>query len=404
MSYSISQLQTDLAGILHGQSTNAIFNLSGVINRAARQLILDCDPMETKRYAPVSGTVFNGVYDYSVPVDLKGNKVIDLLPQVNRCSSEVWLQAYNQAFDIRKGQPWSSDMFTINFNTGLKSIRINAPFFPPPIIIDPLNSLTGSATYTTAGGATTPVIDNINYAYGSGSLEFNLAAGQSTGGIAATLVSPVNLQADLNQGTLFLWVYIPAPASMTSVTLQFGSSVSNYYQVSTSVTQQNTAFIAGWNLLAFPWLGATVVGTPNPASILNYNVSFAYDSTLQTAVRINYLNSNLGSILNMEYYSKYLFRTSAGTWIENTTQSTDLINLDTDSYNLMTYLCAYIVVQQQQGLDALFFDANFFLQRYNDALAQYKAQYKSEIQLPQNTYYRPKRGGYSWYSGRWSNT
>ncbi len=47
--YNVQDLKNDLTGILHGTTTNQIQNLDGVINRAARQLLLDVDPQETKR-------------------------------------------------------------------------------------------------------------------------------------------------------------------------------------------------------------------------------------------------------------------------------------------------------------------------------------------------------------------
>ena len=389
--------------MIHGQNVNAIQNVYGVINRAGRQLILDCDPYETKRSSQISGTVFNSVWDYAVPTDLKGQRVIDIYPQTYRYPRDVWAQVYNQNFDTYKNTPWSGDMFTVLNNSGLKTIRINAPFLPPPILIDACNAIPGASNYVAGGGATTPVVDNVNYVTNGGSLNFNLLAGHSTGNIAATLVNPINLSTHLNQSTLFFYVYLPTPSAVTSITLQFGTDASDYWSVTTSVTQQNTTFQTGWNLLAFPWLGAVQTGTPNSASIGYYNVIFNYNSTVQTAVRLDDVNSNLGSILNIEYYSKYLFSSASGVFQETTTQSSDLINLDTDSYNLLIYLASYFVMQQQQGLDALFFDANFFLQRYQEALQKYKAQYKSEIQLPQTSYYKPKKAGYTGYlSRRWS--
>lgn len=48
MSYNILDLKNDLEGVLHGTTNNQIQNLDGVINRAARQLLLDLDPQETK--------------------------------------------------------------------------------------------------------------------------------------------------------------------------------------------------------------------------------------------------------------------------------------------------------------------------------------------------------------------
>lgn len=402
MAYSISNLQNDLAAVLHGQTINQIFNFYGLVNRAGHQLLLDVDPMETKRASNIAGTVFNSVYDYPVPVDLKGNKVIDIYPQVNRYPTDVWLQLYNQYFDRTKSQPWATDTFTINFNTGIKSMRISAPFLLPPITLDTCSSTTGSGNWTVGGGASNLTTDNVNYVANGGSLRFNLDAGQSTGNLSETLSSPINLQNHLNQSTLFLWTYLPTPSSVTAVTLRWGTNSSNYYQVIATTTQQNTAFQTGWNLLPFPWLGATVVGTPDPSSIQYLDVIWSYDSTLQTSVRLDNIQSNLGSILNIEYYSKYIFRSVAGIFQENALTTTDLINLDTDAYNLLFFLTAHYAAQQQQGISALFFDSNYFLQKYNDALALYKAQYKSEIQLPQNSFYTLKRGGYDGYVGiRW---
>ena len=93
---------------------------------------------------------------------------------------------------------------------------------------------------------------------------------------------------------------------------------------------------------------------------------------------------------------------NTGAFQETTLATTDLINLDTDSYNIFLYQVAYLAVQQQQGLDALFYDSNFFLNQYNNAVSQYKASYKSEIQVPQNSYYPVKKGGYNQWGGRYN--
>lgn len=399
MAYNISALKTDLSAILHNTTTNEIVNLNGLINRAGRQLLEDLDPQETKRIAPIAGTVFNGVWDYPVAVDLKGNKVIDIFPQANRWPSDIWLQAYNQDFDRTKGIPWSNDMFTILFNSGLKSVRINAPFFPSPILLDPCSSV---GNWTNGGGATAPVVDNVNYTANGGSLMFNLSASQASGYLQETLSSPINLSAHLNQSTLFLNTYLPTPSAVTSVNLIWGSDSSDYYSVTTSVTQQNTAFTTGWNLLAFPWLGATVVGSPNASSIQYLKVTWNYNGTLQTAVRLDNVNSNLGSILNMEYYSKYLFRdVLTGAFQETVTDDSNLINLDVESYNLLFNQVAHLAAQQQQG-EAAPYDASFFGQKYIDGVVRYKAMYKSEIQKPQTTYYKVNRGGYTLGGNRWN--
>ena len=81
--------------------------------------------------------------------------------------------------------------------------------------------------------------------------------------------------------------------------------------------------------------------------------------------RINLVECILGTILEYEYYSKYLFRDAVtGAFQETVTDDSNLINLDTESYNLLFNLTTFLAVQQQQGLDAMFYDGNFFGQAY----------------------------------------
>src|ERR1051326_2639403 len=102
MSYSVLDLKNDLSGVLHGTTNSQIQNLDGVINRAARQLLLDLDPQETKRTVEFVNPIFNTVFDYPIAADVKGNKLIDIFPQVQRIPQDIWTQAYNQAFDVAK--------------------------------------------------------------------------------------------------------------------------------------------------------------------------------------------------------------------------------------------------------------------------------------------------------------
>jgi len=385
MSYSIAQLGADVSGALHGTTLNQITNWYGLIDRAARRLITDVDPMEMKRIMPIGGTVFNSVWDYPLPADVKGNKIIDIFPQVNRKEWDLWLQSFNQDFDRTKGKPWSNDMLSVLFNSGVKTLRLNAPFLVPPVLMDACNDTNG---WVASGGATTPTLDTVNYAYSGGSLLFNLQAGQSKGTLTKTLSSPIDLTNHLNLATEFLYTFLPVPSAVSSVTYQFGSDQNNYYQVSASTTQQNTPFAQGWNLLAMPWLGATVVGAPVVSQIQWISVTWAYNSQLQTGIRLNDINSNLGSILNMEYYSKYMFASKDGVWQETVQADTDIINLDTDSYNLLFNLVMTLATQQTQGLDALFYDGNFFMQQYTNDLASYRMKYPAEVQLAQSNYYK----------------
>ena len=399
--YNIQALTNDLIGAIHNTTSNQITNLNGVFNRAARQLLLDCDPQETKRTLEFVNPIFNSVFDYPIAPDVKGNAIIDIRPQVRRIPRDIWSQAYNQAFDVAKQNLYaSSDMFTMNFNTGIKTVRINAPFLNPPVVINQAEGQ-DNGTWTTGGTASNLQVNNVNYVNGNGSIQFDITTGP--GWVENSTMAAVNLSSVLNQAYLFVNSYVPTGADLTSVELRWGSSSSNYYVLSANQTQQATAFQNGWNLEQFIWQNATVVGTPNPSAINYLRISYTVTANM-TACLVNGIDSILGTILEYEYYSKYLFRDAiTGAFQETVTDPSNLINLDTESYNLLFNLCAFLAVQQQQGLDAMFYDGNFFGQAYQDSLAKYKARYKSELQKPQSAYYRMPPRGYDRVIGRGFN-
>lgn len=399
MSYSILNLKNDLTGVTHNTQLNQIVNLDGVIDRAARQLLLDVDPQETKRTLEFTTPIYNTVYDYAIAPDVKGNKIIDIRPQVRRLPSDIWSQGYNQAFDIAKQNVFSNaDMFTMNFNTGLKSIRINAPFLNPPIIVNYADDLTDNGTWSAVGTASNLSVDNVNFVAGNGSLKFDVTTGQ--GGVENSTSSAVDLSSYVDQAPMFVWVYVPTGADLTDVTLIWGSSVNDFYAVVVTENQQGTAFVNGWNLCQFNWNGATTGGTPDPTDIVFLSV-YLNMSASAVGCRVNSIDNILGSILEYEYYSKYLFRdASTGAFQETVTADSNLVNLDTESYNMLFNLTAFYAIQQQQGADALAYDGNFFGSAYQQSVARYKAQYKSEVQKPQSVYYSMPNKNYGQWFGR----
>jgi len=396
--YSVLNAKSDLTGIVHGTTLNQITNLNGLFNRAARQLLQDLDPAETIRYSLI-GPVFDQVFDYSCPIDLKGTKIIDIAPQVNRLGN-VFLSRYNQDFDIAKTFSLQ-DLFTITYNGSIKVLKLNFSQAPSPIVVDTMSSITDNGTYSVSGGGANLSVDSQNFVVGGSSLKFDLSLGQSTGYVQNTTLTTVDLTDTLNEGTQFLWVYLPNASSVTAIELRWGSSTSNYYSLSVTTTQSGTAFQNGWNLLSFNWSSASTTGTPVITDINFVRVTFSYDSTLQTGVHVNGLTSQLGSLLNVEYYSECLFRDSLTLAFQATvTDDSNLINLELDSYNIYLNQLSYLVCQQLQGSDAQGFDAGFFLTSYQEGIKKYKAMYKGQVQKPQSNYYHLPFRGFNRFIGR----
>ena len=400
-SYSIQTLIGELEGILHGTTANQIQNLYGVINRAARQVLLDVDPQETKRTQEFINPIFNSVFDYPIAADVKGNKLIDIFPQVQRIPRDIWTQQYNQAFDVAKQNIYASaNMFTMNFDTGIKTVRINAPFLNAPTVINQMESITDNGTWATGGTADNLSVNNTNWVQGAGSLQFDTTTGSAW--IQNTTMTSVDLSEVENQASLFVWVYVPTGTSLTSVALRWGSSQTAYWHNTVTVNQQGNAFVNGWNLCEFVWSEAAKVDGPDAADI--HHVRVTLDTTDDmTGVLLNGCDCILGTILSYEYYSKYMFRDAiTGAFQETVTDPSNLINLDTESFNLMVYKVAELAVQQQQGMDASLYDGPYFANQYQAALARYKTMYKAENQKPQSMYYPMNKPGYGNYLGRWN--
>lgn len=388
--YDITKLKADLEGMMHGTTLNQITNLYGLINRAASQLLLDCDPQETIRIVPIINAVYSQVFDYPLPVDIKGNRIINLFPQVQQYKrGNAFTQQYNAAFNWSKNWQAMSSLSML-FNSGIKTIQISWINAQTGTLVNPADETDDNGEWNPGGTASNVINDNVNFVAGNGSISFDLAAGSdpSVGYLENTTSESVDLSNVADQSVLFLYTYLPNGSNFDSVELRWGSSSSDYYSQTATLTQQNTAFQNGWNLLAFPWVSASSTGTPDPSSITYLRVTWNYDGTQQTAVRLDNIVSRLGSILNIEYYSKYLFSNpTTGAFQERVLTDSDLVNLDTESYTLLLYLVAVFAAQQQSGSDSGF-DSSYFFDLYQSNLLRYTTMYKSQVMKPHTVYYK----------------
>jgi len=389
MSYNVLTAKSELSAMMHGTSLSQVENISGVFNRSARQLLLDIDPSETKILSQL-GTVYQGVYDYSCPTDLKGNKVIDLYWQGGRLQRDLFRQVYNQTFDLEKiTNP--VNQFTVFQNKGVKTLRIAYNNSSRSIYINPASSVNGNGTWTASGTASNLNENDIINDNGGSVLSFDITTG--TGYVENSTMSAVDLTAHLNQSGIFWDIFCPIASNLTSISVRFGSDSSNYWEKTGITTQfSGNSFVNNMNTPYALWSGMTKVGSPVVSNITYIRLGFVASADI-AGMSFAQIWSKLGFVFNIEYYSKYLFSSVAGTWQETTTNDSDIINLDTDSYNLFIYQCALNAVQQALGQDAGY-DTNLFRDAYAMALMRYKSMYKSEISKPQIPYYKKTYGGY----------
>lgn len=392
MSYSVLNAKAELTGMLHGTTLDQIVNITGIFNRAARQLLLDVDPKETIAIEQL-GTIYEGVYDYTCPSKLKGNKVIDIRPQSNRKVSDRYSQVYSQDFDVFKDISLNRK-FTVNYNNGVKTIRLDTFNLNRSISINIADSIAGNGTWAVSGTASNLSVDTVNTMNDAGNLSFDITSG--TGVIANSTMTAVDLTAHLNQSLVFFDVYLPDASDFTSVTIKFGTDSSNYWSSTLTTNFQGNAFVDGYNLLAANWSSKT--GSPDVADIKYVSISFVCTDT-NAGVKIGDIISRLGVIAEIEYYTNCIFRSSAGVFKSSTDSDSDLINLEEDGLNIYLFLVSFYCVQQALGQTANF-DASVFVEQYQADLARYKRMYKSETVHPQRKYYQQTPRGYRRYMGR----
>lgn len=389
MSFStitISDIKTRLESKIHGASLDKVSDIYGLMYEAAGNVLIAIDPKETKRYAQIENALYDQVYTYAIPTDMKGYTFSNLTRQVNNLPSDNISKVSTEEFSMYK----DGGTVAVDSDTGIKTLEISASKLTSGTLVNDANSVTENGTWSVGGNATNIEADQFNFVTGTASIKFDISAGGTSSYVENSTMTAVDLDYLKNTGAMFVWVYIPSTSIITSVNLRWGSDSSNYYNSTVTASIANNTFSIGWNLLRFDWSGSTQVGTPTDTAIDYLRVTFAHTTTACPSVRIDNIMGKLGSIYELGYHSQYLFRDSSGTWKEKPTVDTDLINLNVESANVFLYELAELVAQELQGEDSSF-DVQYWTNKKNEKWKEYLMKNKSEAQKTRHTYYAMPR-------------
>lgn len=383
MSYNIGNLKSDLQAILHVADLSKISGPDPLIERAARDVLADCDPYETVREQSIATPIHRGAVYYPAPSDLKGDGVLDIYKQGGQSDDGTFFQL-RTALDARV---YNTDKtYAVEKINGTHYLRANRDT-QNYIILDNANTV---SDYTATSNISNIAKDQLNYIDGGASISFDLnQVGSATTAVLTAAIATKDLTNYVSEGSVFLWVYMPTASGITSLSLKLGSDSSNYWLASATVSHSGVAFENGWNLIRFDLSSSTETGTVDIDAVDYYALTVSYNGTLQEKFRIDYLTVSLGEIHKIKYYSKFMFRNSSGTWLDTISGDTDLLNLDVDSYNLMLYKSASYFLQHQHDFNYKpnASESDRFEVQYRNALAVYKRRYKTERQNQIVKYY-----------------
>ena len=380
---TISDLKDAVQRKVHGTSLDSVPSIEGVIAEAGAQIIALIDPVETMREVSITNGLYDDIYDYTAPADLKGNKIVEIRRQVNRTSADNFAQRMSVEFSSNR----HNNTFQVKHINGTKSVSISKNVSSDVVTIHQMNDITTNGTWAVGGDATNITKDTQYYVKGGASLNFDLNGSGTTGYIENATMKQVNLSDHDEKSSIFLRVYIPDQTAITNCILRWGNDTSNYWSKTVTTSHEGGAFENGWNILRFDWNGATETGTVASATLDYVRLTVTYNGTAETDIRVDHIVSALPEIYYMTYYSKYLFKSSAGTYLETPTDDRDTINLDTDSYPILIYQTCYLLAQELQGEDSGF-DIQFFAAEKQRLINEYIRNNPSQSIRPQSFYYR----------------
>ena len=393
MPYTRANCESDLAGIIHSTNLSKITNLNELFQRAGRKVLAEIDPDETIRSTEITNGLHTDIYDYTAPSDLKGNKFTDLRKQARRQVGDSFSQDFSKEFDKRK----LNNRIQIRNQSGTKTLRISKITDYAPVVIHEVNNITANGTWAATASAQNLTRDNQFWLTGGASLNFDLAASGATGFIENSTMAQVDLTDHDEISDIFVRVYIPDTSIITNFILRWGNDTSNYWSATVTAPFDQSTFHTGWNILRFAWNGATETGTVAPATIDYLRLTVTYNGTAETDIRVNRIASSRAQIYELEYYSKFPLRSDGGTWKETTTLTDDIINLDTDAYNIFLFQLAIYSAQQLADEGLIRLDMDFYEKELygipgsRDRIGlykKYKLDHPSQAIMQRGTYYR----------------
>lgn len=372
-----AELNTIIASMVSGSYESNSFMT--VANQAMRFVIADVDMRSTKRRTALSPNLMDDIYDYTAPSDFK--KLIDIKPQINRGRYDDWRLTTSEEFDRLKTT--SENIIAIDDRDFIKKIRISKPIDDTEAVVSSLDAV---GDWEAFGDGSNITKDADNYVKGSASLNWDINAdGGITAGIQNTALPTFDISSFIENGYAFVWAYISSVTDLTNFILRIGNDSSNYYYITITTNNEGNAFHTGWNLLRFSFANKTETGTVDDDAC-DYTVLYMTKDagkTDETDYRFDHIILKLGDNYYTHYYSKYGWQSSAGVYLEDATDATDLLNVDTDELKLISLKTAELIENHLQNSK----EADRYELKYERAKAGYEKQNPSESLNIITTYY-----------------
>lgn len=267
------------------------------------------------------------------------------------------------------------------------------------ITVDPAETI---ANYTCSGDASNPVLDNVFFKEGNGSIRFTVVNNTNS----AVIENSFSSLSDLLYTRKYNFRYIYLSGLPSAISLRFGNDSSNFlYATSTKQFSGQDFKLNSWNLLAFDLNIANTTGIITPTA-------FDYQALILTGapsgtyyVDTSYLRE-WELLDNFWYYHINAVKTNAGVY-----QPT-FIGADTEAYDVTDYLIgtlefanyigyrASLMIAMDKGDDKLIPNINTLQKASGEKIPQ---RYQMVKPIITNTGYRFKSNMMQGYNRQYGN-
>ncbi len=341
--YTQAQLESDVNAKIKGKK-GILIDIQSVLNQGVRQAFGDIDFLSSRRRTQLNPNLISGVFEYEAPTDLKGYGIITIQNQTfdrTRFWSLVPYEQFRRRLDHTTIAISDYDFYKKIFVQAYVGNSSHSS------ILSSLDTtVAGGGTWVGFGDGTNLETDENNFVQGTGSVRFDIdGAGGTTAGIQNTTLTSFDITNYIEQnGFITVWTYIADTTNITNFILRVGSSNGDYYTRTVTSQFDNTAFVNGWNLLKFNLQSISSVGTPDPVntSFCAVYMTKATGKINETGYRFDDISLKRGEVNNLYYYSNYGWQSSAGVYKKDSTTASDLLNCDSDEYEIVLAKCAEI--------------------------------------------------------------
>lgn len=343
--YTQAQLKSDVNGKIKGK-IGVLIDAQSTLNQGVRQGLSQIDMRSMRRRTALVPNLFSGLFEYAAPSDLKGYGIISVQNQKWTKTPDWCLVPYEQF--MRRQDVNSIAISDYDF---IRKVFMKSEIIDTKTTLARLDSLSsGGGTWALLGDAINVAVGADNSINGIASLKYDISAAAGlTAGIQNSTLNQTDLSDYLQgDGNVVVWAYITSTTNLTNFILKFGSDSSNYYTKTVTAQADGSAFVNGWNLLNFNLSTFTTVLSP-VATAIDYCAIYMTKTAgkvSETGYRFDTILFRKGEINNLYYYSCYGWQSSTGTYKENSTATSDYLNVSTEEYEIILAKCAEVAAEE----------------------------------------------------------